>query len=608
MDSEVKTLASLPFHISDRLSKPVLFQRCRATGADDFSSQELFEEIRVISLGLSALGVQPGDRVALISDTRPEWVIADLAILSAGAVTVPLYPTLASEQIFEILNDAKVRFAIVAGEAEAAKVRSVLQTLPQLEIVAVIDRQSDETSRDESGEIGLCDVAERGRRRLLAEEGLAQRYRETVNGVSPNDIATIIYTSGTTGRSKGVMLTHVNILSNVRASLQMISMKSDDVALSFLPLSHSLERTVVYAYLCEGVTVAFAESLETIARDLRMIKPTIMTGVPRVYEKVQARVLESVAQAPAIRRKIFGWAISAGWSRASRQFANQSVPWYIRFQNLLADRMVFRKIRARTGGRLRLIVSGGAPLGISTAEFFCAIGMPIVEGYGLTETAPVLTLNPPEAVRIGTVGKAIPGVDLKVAPDGELLARGPNVMQGYYGKPDATAEAIRDGWFHTGDIGNIDDDGYVSVTDRKKDILVTSNGKNIAPQPIEARFKRSPLVAEALLLGDRRRFIAVLLIPDRAQLEELVLRDGASFIPIEDLVERADVQLLYQEVVDEVNVTLAGFEQVRRFKLLPAEFSIAGGELTPTMKVRRRVVEERWNKVIEMLYAESLSD
>ena len=608
MDSEVKTLASLPFHISDRLSKPVLFQRCRATGADDFSSQELFEEIRVISLGLSALGVQPGDRVALISDTRPEWVIADLAILSAGAVTVPLYPTLASEQIFEILNDAKVRFAIVAGEAEAAKVRSVLQTLPQLEIVAVIDRQSDETSRDESGEIGLCDVAERGRRRLLAEEGLAQRYRETVNGVSPNDIATIIYTSGTTGRSKGVMLTHVNILSNVRASLQMISMKSDDVALSFLPLSHSLERTVVYAYLCEGVTVAFAESLETIARDLRMIKPTIMTGVPRVYEKVQARVLESVAQAPAIRRKIFGWAISAGWSRASRQFANQSVPWYIRFQNLLADRMVFRKIRARTGGRLRLIVSGGAPLGISTAEFFCAIGMPIVEGYGLTETAPVLTLNPPEAVRIGTVGKAIPGVDLKVAPDGELLARGPNVMQGYYGKPDATAEVIRDGWFHTGDIGNIDDDGYVSVTDRKKDILVTSNGKNIAPQPIEARFKRSPLVAEALLVGDRRRFIAVLLIPDRAQLEELVLRDEASFIPIEDLVERADVQSLYQEVVDEVNVTLAGFEQVRRFKLLPAEFSIAGGELTPTMKVRRRVVEERWNKVIEMLYAESLSD
>tara|TARA_B100000470_G_scaffold41111_1_gene29955 strand:- start:84 stop:788 length:705 start_codon:yes stop_codon:yes gene_type:complete len=234
--------------------------------------------------------------------------------------------------------------------------------------------------------------------------------------------------------------------------------------------------------------------------------------------------------------------------------------------------------------------------------------MPIVEGYGLTETAPVLTLNPPEAVRIGTVGKAIPGVDLKVAPDGELLARGPNVMQGYYGKPDATAEVIRDGWFHTGDIGNIDDDGYVTITDRKKDILVTSNGKNVAPQPIEARFKMSPLVAEALLLGDRRRFIAVLLIPDRAQLEELVLRDGASFIPIEDLVERADVQSLYQEVVDEVNVTLAGFEQVRRFKLLPAEFSIAGGELTPTMKVRRRVVEERWNKVIEMLYAESLSD
>ena len=303
MDSEVKTLASLPFHISDRPSKSVLFRRCRAGGADDFSSQELFNEIRVISLGLSGLGVQPGDRVALISETRPEWVIADLAILSAGAVTVPLYPTLAGEQMREILNDAQGRCAIVSGEAEATKVRSVRQALPQLESVVMIDHHSNENTLDESVEMGLFEVAERGRRRLLIEKGLAQRYREVVASFSPDDIATIIYTSGTTGRSKGVMLTHANILSNVRASLQVIPMNSDDIALSFLPLSHSLERTVIYVYLCEGVTVAFAESLETIARDLQMIKPPLMTGVPRVFEKVQARVLESVAQAPVCGRK-----------------------------------------------------------------------------------------------------------------------------------------------------------------------------------------------------------------------------------------------------------------------------------------------------------------
>ena len=604
MDSEVKTLASLPFHISDRPSKPALFRRCHAGGTDDFSSQELFDEIRFISLGLGGLGVQPGDRVALISETRPEWVIADLAILSAGAVTVPLYPTLAGEQMREILNDAQVRFAIVSGDAEATKVRNEWQALPQLEMVAKIDHDSDETPRNESVEMGLFEVAARGRRRLLAEKGLAHRYREVVDSFSPDDIATIIYTSGTTGQSKGVMLTHANILSNVRASRQVIPMNSDDVALSFLPLSHSLERTVIYLYLCEGVTVAFAESLETIGRDLQMIKPTLMTGVPRVYEKVHARVLESVAQAPVMRQKIFGWAIRTGWGRASRQFEGRPVPWHLRFQDRLADRLVFRKIRARTGGRLRLIVSGGAPLGESTAEFFCAIGMPIVEGYGLTETAPVLTLNPQEGVRIGTVGKAIPGVELKVAPDGELLARGPNIMLGYYGKPGATADVIRDGWFHTGDIGKIDDDGYVTITDRKKDILVTSNGKNVAPQPIEARCKRSTLVAEAVLLGDRRRFIAVLLLPDRTQLEERVRRSGADLAPVEELVERADVRSLYQEVVDEVNVALAGFEQIKRFKVLPAEFSIAGGELTPTMKVRRRVVEERWKNAIEMLYAE----
>ena len=601
-EPDVKTLADLPFHVSGRFPKPVLLQRCREDGTDDLSSREVFDRIRDLSLGLSDFGVRAGDRVALVSESRPEWTIADLAILTAGAVTVPVYPTLPAEHMQVILADCGARFVIASDEEQAAKIRSVRRTLSSIETMAVIDAAGDGGADETPAEVPLAVVAARGHTRLIAEDGLGRRYREAVAGFDPDEVATIIYTSGTTGVPKGVMLTHANILSNMLASRQVISMTSDDTALSFLPLSHSFERTTMYRYLYEGVTVAFAESLETIGRDLQAIAPTIMTGVPRVYEKVQARVLASVAQAPAVRRKIFEWALGVGRSRTWLESARRPVPWPVRLQDRLADRLVFAKIRARTGGRLRLIISGGAALGRGPAEFFSAVGMPIVEGYGLTETAPVLTINPPEAIRIGTVGKAIPGVELKLAPDGELLARGPNVMPGYCGKPEATAEVIRDWWFHTGDIAEIDADGYVTITDRKKDLLVTSSGKNVAPQPIEACLKMSPLVAEAVLLGDRRRFVAALLLPDPAMLEAHLRQAGASLAPLEELVARDDVRALYQAVIDEVNQTLASFQQVKRFDLLPVQFSIAGGELTPTMKVRRRVVEARWQDAIEALY------
>ena len=601
-EPDLKTLADLVFHVSGRFPKPVLLRRCRADGTDDLSSRELFDRVRDFSLGLSDFGIRPGDRVALVSESRPEWTIADLAILTSGAVTVPVYPTLTAGQMQGILADSAARLVIVSDEAQAAKVRSVRRRLSAIEAVVVIDAADDGGADGVAAELPFAAMAARGHTRLMTEDGLGRRYREMAAGFDPDDVATIIYTSGTTGEPKGVMLTHTNILSNIRASRQVISMTSDDTALSFLPLSHSFERAILYMYLYEGVTVAFAESLETIGRDLQAIAPTIMTGVPRVYEKVQARVLESVAQAPAIRRKIFEWAIGVGRSRTSLEAAGRRVPWHVRLQDRLADRLVFTKIRARTGGRLRLIISGAAALGRAPAEFFCAVGMPIVEGYGLTETAPVLSINPPEAIRIGTVGKAIPGVELILAPDGELLARGPNIMPGYYGKPEATAEVIRDGWFHTGDIGKIDADGYVTITDRKKDLLVTSGGKNVAPQPIEARLKTSPLVAEAVLLGDGRRFIAALLLPDRPRLEERVRRAGNRVETLERLVARDDVRALYQGVIDEVNQELASFEQIKRFDLLSVELSIAGGELTPTMKVRRRVVAARWQDTIESLY------
>jgi long-chain acyl-CoA synthetase len=399
-------------------------------------------------------------------------------------------------------------------------------------------------------------------------------------------------------------LTHRNIVSNVLASRKALAMHPEDVALSYLPLSHSFERTVVYVYLVQGVTVVFAESIDTLARDLQSARPTVMTGVPRVFEKLRARIVERASQGSTLRRRLFHWAVKGGLDRVRRaQSRHQAPPLPSGVGERVADALVFKKIRARTGGRLRLLVSGSAPLPRDVAEFFAAAGLLIVEGYGLTETSPVLAVNPPDLPRFGTVGPAIDGVELRIAPDGEILARGPNIMRGYWNKPDATAAAIVDGWFHTGDIGEISPDGYLTITDRKKDLLVTSGGKKVAPQPIEARLKANGLVAEAVMIGDGRRFPSVLILPNFATLEERLQALGRPTGRHEELVKRPDVLGLYQEIVDALNRELAQFEQLKKLALLPAEFSIASGELTPTLKVRRKVVEERWKDVIEELYA-----
>ena len=436
----------------------------------------------------------------------------------------------------------------------------------------------------------------------MSEDGLGRKYKETAAAITPDRLATIIYTSGTTGEPKGVMLSHGNIASNVLAAAAAIAVSDDDEALSFLPLSHAFERTVACLYLYRGVTISFAESLDTIARDLQGVRPTMLTGVPRVYEKLHARIHDAVAQAPAVRRALFRWALGVGGaaSRASR--AGRRAPLATRLQLGVADRLVLSKVRGRLGGRVRFVVSGSAPLNVPVAEFLFAIGVPVVEGYGLTETAPVLTVNPLEAPRTGTVGPAVPGVEIRIAADGEILARGPNVMQGYYGKPEATAEVIAEGWFHTGDIGRLDDDGYLTITDRKKEIIVTAGGKNVAPTPIEAALKRSPIVAEAVLVGNRRPCVTALLVPD---FEALALELGT---PAErdaraEVVSRPEVTSRFAAVVAAVNDDLPRHEQVKEFAALPAEFSIATGELTPTLKVKRRVVEERWADAIEALYA-----
>ena len=595
----ISTLADLPFHVAGRHPQPELVRRCTADGYDSYASRELFEQIRDLSLGLTGLGVRPGRRVALLSDSRPEWVIADLAILTCGAVTVPIYPTLPAAQIRYILADSGATVVVAADETQAAKVRAVWPELPDLRALVVIDAPAEAPASGR--EMTCAAVQARGHQRLMREDGLARRYKEAVAAIAPDQLAAIIYTSGTTGDPKGVMLTHGAIVANLLDVSTMVRVTEDDEALSFLPLSHAFEHIVIYLYLFRGTTVTFAESLDTVARDMLRVRPTVMTGVPRVYEKLHARVLEAVAQGSAVRQGLFRWAMGVGRACNAGPLSGERPSGYARAALPLADRLVLSKVRARTGGRLRYVVSGGAPLSAAVGEFLFTVGIPVIEGYGLTETAPVLTVNPEHAPRLGTVGKALPRVELRLADDGEVLARGPNLMQGYYGKPEATAEALAGGWFHTGDIGQFDDDGYLVITDRKKELLVTAGGKNVAPQPIEQALKQHPLVAEAVLVGDRRPYVAALIMPDFAALAAAMGEPAAADRAA--LVAHADVQRRFDAVVEAVNAELPRHEQMRKHALVPAELSIASGELTPTLKIKRRVVTEKWQDYIEALYA-----
>ena len=584
-----------------RVPKPTCVGRCGKDGIVWLSSKELHEQVRDASLGLGAIGIEAGDRVAIVAESRPEWLIADLGILAAGGVTVPIYPTLSAPQAKYILQDCGAKAAIVSTREQLEKVQTIRHELPNLSAVILLDGW---TASDSPSILSFASVLERGHQRMMGEWGAGREFRERARRVDANALATIIYTSGTTGEPKGVMLTHTNLVSNMKAGAVVLQLSQDDVALSFLPLSHGFERIVAYIYLFSGVTLVFAESLETIARDIKAVRPMLMTGVPRVFEKLHTRIMEKGLAESGVKATIFRWAVGAGNARGHAELRGEREGVIGRLRAALADRLVFAKIRENLGDRVRYLVSGSAPLPGSIAEFFQGIGLPIIEGYGLTETAPILSVNPPDAPRVGTVGRALPGVELRIAEDGEILARGPNVMLGYLNKPTATAEVLRDGWFHTGDIGTIDAHGYLRITDRKKDLLVTSGGKKIAPQPIEGILKRNPLVAEAVLLGDRRKFAAALIVPEFNALERRLKELGRAPASRADLATRADVLALYQEVVDGLNRELAQFERIKKIAILPVELSVATGELTPTLKVKRKVIEDRYRDQIEALYAE----
>jgi long-chain acyl-CoA synthetase len=610
--AKISTLADVPPYLRAHFQRDVFIGRCRDRRDDTLSTTEFCDRVQHVAIALIRRGVEPGDRVAILAPSRPEWLLADLAILSIGAVTVPVYPTLAPAQTRYILEHSQSRFLFASDLAQAAKVQEVRHLLPALEGAAIFDLEDPtDTSHARPASvtgsmITLVDLATRGRELLASTPDVRTELERRTAAVQPDDLATIIYTSGTTGEPKGVMLSHHNIVSNVVSCGRILGCSPADTALSFLPLSHAFERTVAYIYLYEGVTIMFAESMDTLARDLKRTRPTVMTGVPRVFEKLHARVMETVATASAPRRKLFDWALVCGHQRARLHMERKQPPLQLRLQHVIADRLVFAKIRSRTGtDRARVLVSGSAPLSRDVCAFFHAIGLLLIEGYGLTETAPVLSVNPLDAPRLGTVGCAVPSVELTTADDGEILARGPNIMQGYYKQPESTTDVLRGGWLYTGDIGALSEDGYLTITDRKKDLLITSGGKHVAPQPIEDLLKRHPLIAEAMLIGDRRQFIAVLIVPDFAVLAPRLAAAGLPRLSREAICERPETQAIYQEIVDGVNGELAQYERIKRLALLPTEFTIGGGELTPTLKVRRSIVVARWQNVIDALYRDS---
>ncbi|MGH9361345.1 MAG: AMP-dependent synthetase/ligase [Thermoanaerobaculia bacterium] len=557
------------------------------------STAELVDGVRRLAKALHDLGVQPGERVGLMSDNGPHWPTIDFAVLSLGAITVPIYPTLLPDQAAFIANDCGAKILFLETQEHLDGLMGQSAATPAVERYVTI--------RGVSGDPRVMSLE------TLIASGAgvdAHWFEERARSAKPDDLATLIYTSGTTGKPKGVMLSHSNIASNVVAAMEVLPVSGSYTALSFLPLSHSFERTVDYAYFYKGCTIAYAESVQMVAQNLQEVKPHVFVSVPRVYEKVLSRVQENVAASPPTKQKIFRWAVGVGRQALPWRLQLAKPPGLLGLKLALADKLVFHKIRERLGGRFEFALSGGAPLGRDVAEFFWGAGIPIYEGYGLSETSPVLTVNPPGKVKIGTVGPTIPGVGIKIAEDGEILARGPNIMKGYWNNPEGTAEVIAaDGWFHTGDIGELDEDGYLRITDRKKELIVNAYGKNIAPAPIENALKASRFVSQAVVLGDRRQFLSALLVPDFEALHPWAQKQGIQAADTAALLANPRVRDLYGKEVEGVNKNLAHFEQLVTWDLLPDEFTLETGELTPTQKVKRRVIHQKYGGIIDRLYA-----
>ncbi|MBN2170718.1 MAG: long-chain fatty acid--CoA ligase [Candidatus Krumholzibacteriota bacterium] len=594
----IRTVNELFLHATRNVSNEKAFQH-RVKGRYEVVSAAQAERLCfMVALGLSDLGFGADDRGAILSQNRLEWVLADMGMLLLGGVDVPVYPSLIADQVAYILGHAECRVAFCEDAQQADKVLAVRDRLPQL---AHIVQFAAEPAA--AGVMPFKEVLARGER---VYEDRRSRIEEIALAVSPEAPCSIIYTSGTTGQPKGVVLSHGNIVSNVHACLKVFEIDRRDTALSFLPLSHIFERTGgYYALLYAGCSIAYAESIHTVPRDLLDVRPTVLISVPRLFEKMHARILDTALAASFLRKQLFFWARRVGLRWAALTLAGEEIPRLLAHSFRLADRLVFTKIRSRTGGRLRLLVSGGAPLSELIGRFFYAVGLPIMEGYGLTETSPVVAANNPRHYRLGSVGRPVPGVEVKLSADGEILTRGPHVMQGYYKDPEATRATIdAAGWLATGDIGAIDADGYLHITDRKKDLLVTAGGKNVAPQPIETLLKADKFVGEAILLGDQLPFISALIVPHFEYLMKYAKRKSILYTSMAGLVREPRVQDLYRRRVELANSRLARYERIRKFRLLDHELTLEDGELTPTMKVRRQRIAELYKEIIAAMYDE----
>lgn len=560
----------------------------------EISWNQFYSRARNLGLGLISLGIQPGDRVAIFSANSPMWQMADVAVLSIGAADVPLYATITARQAQYIISDSGSRVIFVGTEDHMGRVLKVKDDLPELMKIVTMDN----TETDDPDVITFDGLIELGEEYADKEE-----FDRHLEAVKPDDLCSIVYTSGTTGNPKGVMLLHDNLLSNIRTASSLITVDDTDVCLSFLPLSHVLERmSGYYTSVFNGVTIVHAQSIDTLVDDLADIRPHWMVSVPRLYEKVHAGVLANVESESEFKQKVFKWAVGVGGEVSELTVDHKPIPFGLKVKHKIADKLVFSKIYEKMGGRLRFFVSGGAPLAKEIAEFFNAMGILILEGYGLTETSPIITCNLPDAVRFGSVGRVIPEVEAKIAEDGEILARGPNIMKGYWNRPEETAEALKGGWFHTGDIGHFDDDGFLHITDRKKDLIVTAGGKNVAPQNIENTLKLNKYIEQVCVIGDKRKYLSALIVPSFDELEAWARGEGITFDEGAALLTDDRVDKLYRDILAQALVEFDRHERVVKFTLLTEEMTEASGLLTPTLKMKRKMVAERFGEDIQKMY------
>ncbi|MBI4342095.1 MAG: long-chain fatty acid--CoA ligase [Candidatus Omnitrophica bacterium] len=592
-----ETIPALFARQARSLAGRTLFLVKREGAYQPITWQQAAEDVTALRTFLLGQQVNPGDRVILFSENRPEWGVADLAIQSVGAWTVPIYPTLTEPDLRTICRDCRPVACVASTSDQATLLVEIGRTLPSIRTIIVIQP----TQQHHAHVVAWAEALAQGRE---LEPKLHDFTEHRMAQLQPDDTATLIYTSGTTGEPKGVMLSHRNFLSNVQASLEVIPITGRDRHLSFLPLCHVFERMAGwYLLLSVGGSIAYAENMDTIPQNMLEVHPTIMLGVPRFFEKLYARIQDSLQQAPPLKRRLAAWALGVGRTRMARQLDGRPLSPVLALQHLLARLLVLRKFHARLGGRLRFFVSGSAPLSRDIAEFFYSAGVTILEGYGLTETSPVIAVNRLPVPRFGSVGQPLPGVEVKIAEDGEILTRGPHIMQGYYQKPEATAAVLEGGWLHTGDIGHLDPAGCLVITDRKKDLIKTAGGKFVAPQKLENLFVSDPHISQAFVFGDKRPYCVALIVPQAERLRRYAGEQGIPGHGLHELVHEPRIIEFYWNLVQDKQRHLAGFEQVKKITLLDQEFSQAAGELTPTLKAKRSIIAQRYAGVLDRLYS-----